>query len=626
MNCSSTTAPHNHASRYLLYLVVFLHLPLILYIHRSKISARDLDLATAHAQFSYYHAEATFFLLLTAALVLLRFNFVFSMMLLGTAYYLDVFDWFSWHTQGKAFLFSDLYRALQLLIFYPEFADNLALTLKLKAVFLLLFPPAAILILCRKPISIRLQHITTLSGKLGHTLAAAGLLTLPFLASSTYAKYNAIIFMLSEQLYERRLDNHNITRETIKPVFGHDTATPDNLIPLAPGALKGYNVVLFVIETAPYTFYPDLQQLASRLQHPWLANHNVAFTRHYSTYPSTDRAMFSIASGLYPPMLNDNNWKAAMRYGDSLPKALRQYGYHTYVFSTAPLSFYNDDIMYRNLGFENLMEVEQTKALRMRTEQGYQWDRSGLYAADRTLLDLVQQQLSLHNATHPNHPFMMLIAPQSSHAPFHCPPATAERTYQCQSDQDKIIANAEWQMKLLEDLIVTLERSGTLDNTLLLVTGDHGIRSKHESPLFPNPNLLQDATFHVPFLLAANLLDNSTARPFTGATSHIDIAPTVLDLLGLDSTPFFFHGVSMLTPPSERAIYFIGKGYLPLDGFTVNGQYYMANRSNNLFMASPRLDFNPPQILERGSHIKQITDTHLIRLEAFLRREYDNTR
>src|SRR5690606_19659563 len=125
--------PQNSASRHLPYLLVFLHLPLILYIHRSKISARDLDLGTAHAQISYYHAEATFFLLLAAVLVLLRLSPAFSMFLLGTAYYLDVFDWFSWHTQGKAFLFSDLYRAMQLLIFYPEFADNLDLGFKLKA-------------------------------------------------------------------------------------------------------------------------------------------------------------------------------------------------------------------------------------------------------------------------------------------------------------------------------------------------------------------------------------------------------------------------------------------------------------------------------------------------------------
>lgn len=600
------------------FLVLFAYTPFILYMHRSKIGPQGLNLDGLQGYLAYYHADFALYALTTSLLWLVKPFRQWSLLVLTALYYLATFNWISWHTQSKSFFFTDVYRLIQLFVYYPEFILELPQGIKVRA-FVLFSLPFFV------AVALRTRQVNNLSDQLLFPINILGIITVfgillltPWLISGDYVRQNSIAYMISEQLHDRKLGDIAADRESMANHLGHDGSIATAPQPAAPQPTSG-NVIVFIIETAPFSQYPSLRELAATLEHPWLKHNSVVFNRHYTTYPGSDRASYSILSGLYPPMQHHNKWKDSMQYGDSLPRALAPHGYTSYLFSTAPLSFYGDDVMYRNLGFDHLLDVEKTKTLRVKTKDGFRWDKDRLYEMDEELIKMVLGMLHEHSSNEQAGPFMASIAPQASHAPFNCPPEHRNNSATCQSEADKIKINARWQFGLIERLIQALDAGGLLDNTTLVITGDHGIRSKHESPSFPNANVLQQSTFHVPLMIASSQLREASLQ-IDHPTSHVDIAPTVLHLLGIPQTAYF-HGRNLFTD-SPRTLYFIGTGYLPVSGFLQDSRYYMENRATDLLLSAPTMNFNDRSQTVDNEETRQIVREELLRLEAFLRREY----
>lgn len=77
-----------------------------------------------------------------------------------------------------------------------------------------------------------------------------------------------------------------------------------------------------------------------------------------------------------------------------------------------------------------------------------------------------------------------------------------------------------------------IERNGLADNTLVICTTDHGIA-------FPNAKCtLRDSGIGV-FLLLRGPGGFSDGKVVDALVSHLDVAPTVFDLLGIESAPWF---------------------------------------------------------------------------------------
>ncbi len=62
------------------------------------------------------------------------------------------------------------------------------------------------------------------------------------------------------------------------------------------GKARGYNILFFVFETAPASFLPAGDALADMLNLQRLRENSFVAERHYTTYPYTDRAAFSLFS------------------------------------------------------------------------------------------------------------------------------------------------------------------------------------------------------------------------------------------------------------------------------------------------------------------------------------------
>lgn len=129
-----------------------------------------------------------------------------------------------------------------------------------------------------------------------------------------------------------------------------------------------------------------------------------------------------------------------------------------------------------------------------------------------------------------------------------------------------------------------LAANGLSDEIIMVVTGDHGLRFNFEFTSLDEPLRYGDAMFNVPFLMYAPALFPAQLRlPFV--TSHVDIAPTLLDLTGTPRNGRIHHGDNMLDRRLADRITFLSSAHLlglyPLDGFHFKDEFFAASRVLN---------------------------------------------
>jgi len=92
-------------------------------------------------------------------------------------------------------------------------------------------------------------------------------------------------------------------------------------------------------------------------------------------------------------------------------------------------------------------------------------------------------------------------------------------------------------------LVRTLEEYGVLDETLIILTSDHG-ESLTEHGIYFDHHGLYDVSIHVPLIIRYPKKFPNNKR-ITGFVQHVDLAPTILDLLGI-RTHNDFDGKSLM--------------------------------------------------------------------------------
>jgi arylsulfatase A-like enzyme len=146
------------------------------------------------------------------------------------------------------------------------------------------------------------------------------------------------------------------------------------------------------------------------------------------------------------------------------------------------------------------------------------------------------------------------------------------------------------QDKWLGQIVERLSKERRLDQTIIVVTGDHGIRTSTEDPSFEPHGLLPDYSFHVPLLIfAPQLLEHS--QQISGVTSHIDLAPTVLDLIGIEQGRAFEQGLPVWDKGrNQRKVFLWAGDYLGAEGFVQEGTFTIWNKVAGYVFTGPSLD------------------------------------
>lgn len=359
--------------------------------------------------------------------------------------------------------------------------------------------------------------------------------------------------------------------------YARMTSTPSARQDARFGVAAGDNVVLFILETATTRNFDIAAELTASGTLRDLADSSLTSNFHHSTYPYTSDAIFSILSSLYPTGRKNSLATAPRNASTGWVGALARAGYATVQYSPYADSFEDDSSMYRTLGFRQRYiassesgtpdAVAEDVTNQMR-RYPYLHGKSRASLESRFRSDLMawhRMRADIANWTRQGRPFVAMYTPQIGHGPW----------FDLAGSEDfdrRGHLIAQLQMTWLSELVGQLRESGDLERTIIVVTADHGPRTRSEYPPLVH-GAITSPSIRVPLLVYSKA---AVTQPATLATptSHIDIGPTLMYWLGIKHWQSVHAGIPFDQATSTRLLFFFGRGYLGADGFLDQSGYH----------------------------------------------------
>jgi Sulfatase len=329
------------------------------------------------------------------------------------------------------------------------------------------------------------------------------------------------------------------------------------------------HIVFISLETAARKYYPllDNPELPTFAR---MATRGIASDYHLSTNPATTWAIYSMLTGTYP-----RRGRSLLDYGDfdsdGLASVLGRNGYETTFLDSYKIDwqsgFHRDhnSRMVKDLGFMSIEDITKDSAQHM---SGDPFD----VAVARERRSLARALDRIDDARRDHAHAFVFIATILGHFPWAAPAAAKDH-----AGAAKLAVIGRTLDTLLGEFLEGVEQRGLSDSIIVVVTGDHGLRAKGEFGSLGETMRFGTISFNVPFVLyAPGLLDRGVR--LTHVTSHVDIAPTLYDLVGISTDSLLLHGSSMLDPSVERRTTFMLNNSLrPVDGYYRDGWLYIYN-------------------------------------------------
>ncbi len=269
-----------------------------------------------------------------------------------------------------------------------------------------------------------------------------------------------------------------------------------------------------------------------------LTSEGILFTNFYSSGDRTDKGIVSILSG-YPaqPRTSIIKYPSKTQSLPYLPKEMEKLGYHTSFVYGGDIGFANMESYLTTAGFGNITTVDNFDS---------DIDNSKWGVADHYVFN----QLLAECDTARN-PFFKVMLTLSSHEPFEVPMKPVFEG----TDESALFLNAcHYTDQSLGNFIREATQKEWWDNTLIIITADHGHR-------FPNPaELKEKERFKIPMLwLGGAIARQDTAIQTFGVQT--DISSTLLNQLGVHSTDFTFSKNLIAADVKPFAVYIFNNGF-----------------------------------------------------------------
>lgn len=241
-----------------------------------------------------------------------------------------------------------------------------------------------------------------------------------------------------------------------------------------------------------------------------LADQGIWLERLYATGTRSVRGIEAVISGFTPTAM-----VSVVKLADTqtnfftIASLLEKQDYHTSFIYGGEAHFDNMRRFLSNNGFQKVIDQKDY-------EQVEYWGTWGV--SDEDLFNRAHQELSKVN----EQPFFSLIFTSSNHTPFDIPENRVEPEDDPEGPRKTAIKYADYAMgRFLEKA----RQSDYWENTVFLIVADHPSR------LFAG-KLVPVDRFRIPGVIIGNTID---ARRVSGITSQIDLVPTLLSLIGVDS-------------------------------------------------------------------------------------------
>ena len=237
---------------------------------------------------------------------------------------------------------------------------------------------------------------------------------------------------------------------------------------------------------------------------------------------------------------------AFVRYGQdnftSLPKTLVANGYSTFAYHGYNRNFWNRNVAFESLGYQKFYAADNFPN-NVKINLGL---NDGDFLSSTA--DYIKKQPK---------PSLSYAITLSSHVPFEITNLTKDLGINPANYPDQVggyLEDINYTDRMIGKFFDKLKADGLYDDTLIVVYGDH-------TPVLPSftagtmnydPTTVQEE--EVPLIFKLPTSSNISAKTYPRQGSHLDITPTIIDLLGIKTNQLMFGQSLFAEEPSDLKV------------------------------------------------------------------------
>ncbi|MBE7356446.1 polyglycerol-phosphate lipoteichoic acid synthase LtaS [Staphylococcus haemolyticus] len=295
-----------------------------------------------------------------------------------------------------------------------------------------------------------------------------------------------------------------------------------------------------------------------------------------------DNSLYGLPQGSAYSLKGDNTYQ-------SLPAILDQkQGYTSDVMHGDYKTFWNRDQVYKHFGIDKFYDATY-------------YDMSDDNIVNLGLKDKPFFKESAEYQSKMKGPFYSHLITLTNHYPFTLSEEDADidKPNTGDSTVDGYIQTAHYLDQALEEYVTDLKKKGLYDDSVIMIYGDHyGISENHNNAMEKllgekiTPAKFMDLN-RTGFWLKIPGKEGTVDKTYAG---QMDVMPTILHLVRIDSKNFLMFGTDMLSKDHNDVIPFRNGDFITKDYKYVNGKAY-SNKTNELLETEPKdLDKNKKQV------------------------------
>ena len=333
------------------------------------------------------------------------------------------------------------------------------------------------------------------------------------------------------------------------------------------------NVIFIVLESvaARWTSLNGLYDTTPRLKAE--SAHSIVFDNAYAHIGRSSNSLAAMLLSAYPRLdFREATEEPTGLTGTSLATLFRSNGYRTGFFTPSDLTWADWNTFLAERGFDELHDYRNLSCSPLISSWGVE---------DRCMIDAIIDRIE-HA---PAQPLFLMGWTTQTHHPYE--PTPGVPTLELLRERTPDDYNLERYLNVLHEtdrhlgrLFDAIRGAGLADNTLVVITGDHGQAFGYPHDSWMQGKTLYQEDVHVPLMLwSPRHFRTATRSKLIG--SHVDLAPTLAELAGVPAAPEW-RGRSLFdTARVPRAYFYVAEDHFTL-GIREDNWKYIFNLREGL--------------------------------------------
>lgn len=386
-----------------------------------------------------------------------------------------------------------------------------------------------------------------------------------YLGMYNYVIYDAIQSMKSST--QRAFAN----KSDVTTVLNHVQATYAKPNPAYFGKGKGMNVIYIHLESFQnflINYKLNGQEVTPFLNSLAREQHTLYFDNffHQTGQGKTSDAEFMLENSMFGlPQGSVFTTKAQNTY-HAAPAILKSLGYTSAVFHGNYKTFWNRNEIYKSFGFDHFFDASYYN-MSEENVLNYGLKDKPFFKESIPLLQTLKEPFYVKFITLSNH-FPYLIGEEEATI---APATTGDGSV------DRYFQTARYLDEAVKEFFDYLKQSGLYERSIIILYGDHyGISDNHNEAMsqiigkeitpFEHTQLQR-----VPLFIRVPGVKGGVMHQYGG---DIDVLPTVLHLLGIDTKNYIQFGTDLLSPEHQQVVPFRNGDFVTPTVTAVDGKYY----------------------------------------------------